>query len=229
PLDEDNHKGCPGHSARLDDENQPLWYCANPAEYGHKMRPKPKPTKTAEDEEKAAERARTTACNRAWKAASGPRKEFVTRLVRGSKALPEDAWRFALGVLLDLPHFYGKWAQRQESEDVAAFLGAKLPESPFERARLSDLVTLSKARTAHVLFAHVAAAFERDMREPKGWNDARMQVRFLWEDPTPQQAAYLLLLEKLGQDDKGSYRLSEVEEQAVAPHRGDDADDESAN
>ncbi|MFE4416206.1 hypothetical protein [Streptomyces sp. NPDC056821] len=92
----------------------------------------------------------------------------------------------------------------------------KLPEDPFERVRLSDLVTLSKARTAHVLFAHVAAAFERDMREPKGWNDARMQVRFLWEDPTPQQAAYLLLLEKLGQDDKGSYWLSEVEEQAAA-------------
>jgi hypothetical protein len=228
PLEEDNHKGCPGHSARLDDENRPVWYCADPAEYGHKVRPKPKPTKTAEDEEKAAERARTTACNRAWKAAAGPRKEFVTRLVRGSKALPEEAWRFALGVLLDLPSFYGKWAQRREAEDVARFLGVKLPESPFERVRLSDLVTLSRSRTAHVLFAHVAAAFERDMREPKGWNDARMQVRFLWEDPTPQQAAYLLLLEKLGQDDKGSYRLSEVEEQAVAAHRGDDTDGEPA-
>ncbi|MFD7409391.1 hypothetical protein ACFV7R_43750 [Streptomyces sp. NPDC059866] len=31
-------------------------------------------------------------------------------------------------------------------------------------------------------------------------------------------------LEKLGQDDKGSYRLSEVEEQALAPHGGEDAD-----
>ncbi|WP_406469826.1 ParB/RepB/Spo0J family partition protein [Streptomyces sp. NBC_01615] len=215
PLDEDNHKGCPGHSARLDDEHQPLWYCADPAEYGHKVRPKP--TKTAEDEEKAAERARVTACNRAWKAAAGPRQEFVARLVRGSKALPEEAWRFALGVLLDLPRFYGKWAGRQEAEDVDRLLGVKLPETPFERVRLSELVTLSKARTAHVLFAHVAAAFERDMREPKGWNDARMEVRFLWEDLTPQQAAYLLLLQKLGQDDKGSYRLSEVEDQAVAP------------
>ncbi|MFE9976232.1 hypothetical protein ACFYRD_37380 [Streptomyces hirsutus] len=72
PLDEDNHKGCPGHSARLDDEHQPVWYCADPSEYGHKVRPKPKPEKTAEDEEKAAERARTTVCNRAWKAAVGP-------------------------------------------------------------------------------------------------------------------------------------------------------------
>ncbi|MFI9040936.1 ParB/RepB/Spo0J family partition protein [Streptomyces sp. NPDC053726] len=228
PLTEDNHKDCPGHSARLDEEHQPVWFCADPGAHGHKTRPRPKPQKTAEDEKKAAERARVTACNRAWKAASGPRQEFVTRLVRGSKALPEEAWRFAVGTLLDLPRFYGKWAQRQEAEDVARFLGAKLPESQFERVRLSELVTLAKARTAHVLFAHVAAAFERDMRDPKGWNDARMDVCFLWESLTPQQAAYLLLLEKLGHDDKGSYRLSEVEEQALAPHRGDAASSESA-
>ncbi|MFJ1839963.1 ParB/RepB/Spo0J family partition protein [Streptomyces sp. NPDC088175] len=226
PLTEDNHKGCPGHSARLDEEHQPVWFCADPATHGHKTRPRPKPQKTAEDEKKAAERARVTACNRAWKAASGPRQEFVSRLVRG-KTLPEDAWRFAVEVLLDLPHFYGKWAQRREAEDVARLLGVKLPEGS-ARVRLSELVTLTKARMAHVLFAHVAAAFERDMRDPKGWNDARMDVRFLWEDPTPQQAAYLLLLEKLGRDDKGSYRLSEVEEQAVAPHRGDETGGEAA-
>ncbi|MFD7877758.1 hypothetical protein ACFV5G_27285 [Streptomyces sp. NPDC059766] len=124
-------------------------------------------------------------------------------------------------MLLDLPSFYGKWAQRREAEDVAQFLGVTLPETPFEQVRLSELVTLSKARTAHVLFAHVAAAFERDMRDPKGWNDAHMETRFLWEDPTPQQAAYLLLLERLGREDKGTYRLSEVEEQALAPHRPD--------
>ncbi|MFD7283468.1 ParB/RepB/Spo0J family partition protein [Streptomyces sp. NPDC059862] len=228
PLTEDNHTNCPGHSARLDEEHQPVWYCADPAAYGHKVRPTPKPQKTAEDEERAAERARITACNRAWKAASGPRQEFVSRLVRSSKALPEEAWRFAAGVLLDLPRFYGKWAGRQEAEDVARLLDVKLPETPFERVQLSELVTLSKARLPHVLFAHVAAAYERDMRDPKGWNDARMQVRFLWEDLTPQQAAYLLLLEKLGQDDKGSYRLSEVEEQAVTPHRGEDAEGTSA-
>lgn len=227
PLEENGHRGCPGHGARLDDEHRPVWYCADPAEHGHKVRPKPKPLKTAEDEEKAAERARITACNRAWKAAAGPRKEFVARLVRG-KALPEEAWRFALTVLLDLPSFYGKWAQRQEAEDVAQMLGVKLPDSPSERVRLSELATLSKARMGHVLFAHVAAAFERDMRDPKGWNAARMQVSFLWENPTPEQAAYLLLLERLGQDDKGSYRLSEVEEQAVAAHRGEEQGEPSA-
>ncbi|MFE9989805.1 hypothetical protein ACFYRK_23445 [Streptomyces sp. NPDC005381] len=34
-----------------------------------------------------------------------------------------------------------------------------------------------------------------------------------------RQAAYLLLLEALGQADNGSQALSEVEEQAVAAHR----------
>ncbi|MCX5336873.1 ParB N-terminal domain-containing protein [Streptomyces sp. NBC_00140] len=229
PLAEDTHQGCPGHSARLDDEHQPVWYCADPAAYGHKVRPQPKKEKTPRNEAEAADRARKTACNRAWRAAAGPRQEFVSRLVRASKALPEEAWRFAMDVLLDLPHFYGKWAGRREAEDVARLLGVKLPESPFERVRLSDLVTLSKARLPHVLFAHVAAAFERDMRDPKGWNDARMAVRFLWEDPTPQQAAYLLLLEKLGHDDHGSYRLSEVEDHAIAPYRGEDGDDTPAD
>ncbi|MFF8193550.1 hypothetical protein ACF05L_22490 [Streptomyces bobili] len=38
-----------------------------------------------------------------------------------------------------------------------------------------------------------------------------------------RQARYLLLLETLGQDDNGSYRLSEVEDQAVAHHRRDTA------
>ncbi|WP_240634629.1 MULTISPECIES: hypothetical protein [Streptomyces] len=68
-----------------------------------------------------------TACNRAWKAAAGPRQEFVTRLVRGSKALAEEAWRCAVGVLLDVPRFYGKWAQRQEApEEMLAALTAFL-------------------------------------------------------------------------------------------------------
>ncbi|MFE9775622.1 ParB/RepB/Spo0J family partition protein [Streptomyces sp. NPDC005931] len=116
PLTEDNHKGCPGHSARLDEEHRPVWHCADPAAHGHKVRPKPKQPKTEE-------RARTVACNRAWKAAAGPRQEFVKRLVRG-KTLPEEAWQFAQRILLDLPRFYGKWADRQRTETLALLLEA---------------------------------------------------------------------------------------------------------
>ncbi|GGV52368.1 ParB/RepB/Spo0J family partition protein [Streptomyces spectabilis] len=220
-LTEDNHKNCPGHSARLDEEHQPVWHCNDPSVYGHKARPKPKKPKTEADEQKAEERARTVACNRAWKAAAEPRLEFVKRLVRG-KAVPDEARLFAQRVLLELPRFYGKWADRRRTETLALLLGATDPE----RESAADVAAhLPKGRLANVLFAQVAAAFEDDIRAPKKFDTARMESVFLWESPDAHQVSYLLLLESLGQADNGSYQLSEVEFQAIAPHRpGADAD-----
>ncbi|MFF8932260.1 ParB/RepB/Spo0J family partition protein [Streptomyces longwoodensis] len=208
PLTEDNHKNCPGHSARLDDEHKPVWHCADPAAHGHKVRPQPKKPRTEEDEARAEERRKVIACNRAWKAAAGPRQDFVTRLVR-QKTLPEAARVFAQEVVLTLPYFYSSWTDKDDSETVARFLGLKEPQN----ADLTETaVQLPKARVISALFAHAAAACEYDIREPKTWS-------YL----TAQQARYLLLLEALGQADNGSYRLSEVEEQAVARHRPDTA------
>ncbi|WNZ06154.1 ParB N-terminal domain-containing protein [Streptomyces sp. 11x1] len=208
PLTEDNHKNCPGHSARLDDEHQPVWHCSDPAAYGHKVRPQPKKPRTEEDEQRAEERRKVIACNRAWKAAAGPRQDFVARLVR-QKTLPDAARVFAQEVVLTLPHFYSSWTDKHESETVARFLGIKEPEN----ADLTETaVQLPKARVVNALFAHVAAACEYDIREPKTWSNL-----------TVRQARYLLLLEALGQDDNGSYRLSEVEDQAVTRHRPDTA------
>ncbi|MDG4857086.1 ParB N-terminal domain-containing protein [Streptomyces sp. T-3] len=219
-LDENNHKGCPGHSARLDDEHQPVWHCADPAAYGHKARPTPKKPKTEVDEHKAEERARTVAHNRAWKAAAGPRQEFVKRLVRG-KSLPDEAREFAQRILMELPRCYGKWADKQRTETLALLLGAKDPD---KESAADIAASFPKSRLANVLFAHVAAAFEDDIREPKKFDAARMTQVFLWESPDRRQATYLLLLESLGQADHGSYQLSEVEAQAVASHRPDTAD-----
>ncbi|WP_217236431.1 ParB N-terminal domain-containing protein [Streptomyces sp. AC555_RSS877] len=219
PLTADNHHGCHGHCATLDEDNQPVWHCADPAASGHKVRKQPKPPRSAEDEaeaaEKSAERARVVACNRAWKAAAGPRQQFISRLVKG-KSLPDEARTFAQQVLLELPEFYGKWASKGNTADVARFLGAKEGED----ATAAELAAaLPKAKLANVLFAQVAAAFEADIRDPKTYDMARYQPAYLWEAPSPQQAAYLLLLEALGQADNGSYALSEVEDQAVAKHR----------
>ncbi|MEU0047272.1 ParB/RepB/Spo0J family partition protein [Streptomyces werraensis] len=224
PLTEDNHKGCPGHSARLDEEHRPVWHCADPAAHGHKVRPKPKQPKTEEDERRAEERARTVACNRAWKAAAGPRQEFVKRLVRG-KTLPEEARQFAQRIVLDLPRFYGKWADKQRTETLALLLGAADPQKD---APSQVAASFPKNRFANVLFAQVAAAFEDTIREPKQFDTARMTHVYLWESPNPLQASYLLLLESLGQADNGSYQLSEVEQQAVASHRPNaDSDSDS--
>ncbi|MFF1378683.1 ParB/RepB/Spo0J family partition protein [Streptomyces sp. NPDC058308] len=208
PLTEENHRRCPSHSARLDEENRPVWYCAYPAEHGHKVRPRPKQPRTQEDEKRAEERRKVITCNRAWKAAVGPRREFVTRLVR-MRALPDAARVFAQNVLLTLPCFYSSWTDKHEFETVARFLGAKQPQNadPAQTA-----AQLPKTRVVNALFAHVAAACEYDLREPKTWSHL-----------TARQARYLLLLESLGQSDNGSYRLSEVESQAVSSHRPDAA------
>ncbi|MFJ4790995.1 ParB/RepB/Spo0J family partition protein [Streptomyces sp. NPDC088794] len=204
PLTEDNHKGCPGHSARLDDEHQPVWHCADPAAHGHKVRPQPKKPRTQDDERRAEERRTVIACNRAWKAAAGPRQDFVARLVR-QKTLPDAARVFAQEIVLTLPWFYSSWTDKHDSETVARFLGVKEPQN----ADLTETaVQLPKARVVNALFAHVAAACEYDIRDPKTWSHLN-----------EQRARYLLLLEALGQDDKGSYQLSEVEAQAVARHR----------
>ncbi|MGW2911323.1 ParB/RepB/Spo0J family partition protein [Streptomyces asoensis] len=219
PLTGDNHRGCHGHCAKLDEDNQPVWYCSDPAAGGHKVRNQPKKPRTAQDEQqaaqKSAERARVVACNRAWKAAAGPRQQFVERLVR-SKSLPEQARIFAQKVLLELPEFYGKWASKRDTTDVARFLGARDGED----TTASDLAAaLPRARLANIIFAQVAAAFEADIRDPKGYDMARYRPAYLWQAPSPRQAAYLLLLEALGQADHGNYALSEVENQAVAQHR----------
>ncbi|WP_415940234.1 ParB/RepB/Spo0J family partition protein [Streptomyces sp. 039-1] len=219
PITGDKHHGCPGHCATLDEDNQPVFYCADPAAHGHKVRKQPKPHRTAEEEEqaaqKSAERARVVACNRAWKAAAGPRQQFITRLVKG-KTLPEEARVFAQTVLLELPEFYGKWASKRDTTAVARFLGAK----EGERTTAAELAApLPKAKFANVLFAQVAAAFEADIEDPKSYDMIHYRPAYLWEAPSAQQAAYLLLLEALGQADNGSYALSEVEEQAVSAHR----------
>ncbi|MFI8221299.1 ParB/RepB/Spo0J family partition protein [Streptomyces sp. NPDC085932] len=204
PLTEDNHKGCPGHSARLDEEHRPVWHCSDPAQYGHKVRPKPKKPRTEQDEKAAEERRKVIACNRAWKAAVEPRQDFVTRLVR-MKTLPDTARVFAQEVLLTLPYYYSSWTDKREMETLARFLGIKEPE----KADLAETAAqLPKARLANALFAQVAAACEYGIREPKTWSHL-----------TTWQARYLLLLESLGKADNGSYQLSEVEQQAVASHR----------
>ncbi|MER7982457.1 ParB/RepB/Spo0J family partition protein [Streptomyces sp. NPDC095817] len=219
PITGVKHHGCPGHCATLDEDNQPVFYCADPAAHGHKVRKQPKPRLSPEEEEqaaqKSAERARVVACNRAWKAAAGPRQQFITRLVKG-KTLPEEARVFAQSVLLELPEFYGKWASKRDTTDVARFLGAK----EGERTTAAELAAaLPKAKFANVLFAQVAAAFEADIRDPKSYDMVHYRAAYLWEAPSAEQAAYLLLLEALGKADNGSYALSEVEEQAVAAHR----------
>ncbi|AVZ70900.1 hypothetical protein SLUN_00070 [Streptomyces lunaelactis] len=199
-LTEDSHKGCDGHSARLDDEHQPVWHCSDPDQYGHKLRPEAKEPKKPRDEKAAAERRKVIACNRAWKAARGERQRFIATLCRG-KNLSDGVRDYSRQVQLTMPWFYGSWAQKGKAADVARFLSAKAPEDDSEAVQ-NLIKTLARNRDLYAWFAQVAAACEFDIREPKAW--ASLQSH---------QAGWLLLLEAEG------YTLSEVENQAVSRHR----------
>ncbi|MFD7205916.1 hypothetical protein [Streptomyces sp. NPDC059893] len=204
-LTEELHKECPGHSARLDQEHEPVWHCSAPLKHGHKVRPEAKSPKQPLSEKERAERANTVARNRAWKVARETRQAFAAKLGRSGKALPEPVRVFALNVLVTLPYFYATFVEKGMAQDIVPYLGIKADSN---REAVDAAAALPKARSMHVVFAQVAAACEHALREPKSWQGLRAE-----------KAAWLLLLEELGQADDGSYVLSEIEAEAVAAHR----------
>ncbi|MFH8698776.1 ParB/RepB/Spo0J family partition protein [Streptomyces chartreusis] len=216
PLTVDKHTHCSGHSARLDEEFQPVWYCSDPAQYGHKLRPGAKQAKHTMSDEERESRARTIAGNKAWKTARTVREDFVRRLCKG-KSLPEPVRQFALRTVMSPPYLYAKWCERGDTEAVALLLG--VPDPNADRSRYSrdanpfdDLVSRQgKAKGWHQVFAQVAAAYEHSMREPRSWQGL-----------SRHQAAYLLCLKAQG------YRLSDVEELAVAKHIPQPDDEDQA-
>ncbi|WP_326693376.1 MULTISPECIES: ParB N-terminal domain-containing protein [unclassified Streptomyces] len=201
PMSEERHRECPGHSARLDAEGNPVWHCSDPQTHKHKVRPRANAPKNPRSEEEKAAAAKVIACNKAWRAAREVRKAFVGTLAQG-KQVAEPVRQFTFAAVLMNPGYFGLWASKNDRSDAAAFLG--MPE---ERTTSADAFhevvrRFGKAREANVLFASVAAANEYALREAKAWE--RLDLN---------QAAWLLLLEQHG------YTLSEVEEEAVAPHR----------
>ncbi|MER5698886.1 ParB/RepB/Spo0J family partition protein [Streptomyces mirabilis] len=206
PLTQDKHAHCSGHAARLDEEFQPVWYCSDPAKYGHKLRPGAKQAKQAMSEKEKEARGQTIAGNKAWKTARTVREDFVKRLCKG-KALPEAVRQFALRTVMSPPYLYAKWCEKGGTETVAQFLGVPDPNAADSRLSrdagpFDDLVSRQgKAKGWHQVFAQVAAAFEYSMREPKSWQGLNRH-----------QAAYLLCLKAEG------YRLSDVEELALAKY-----------
>lgn len=209
PLTEEMHRGCPGHSARLDDEHQPVWYCADPQEHGHKVRRSAQQPKKPVNEAAAEARAKVIACNKAWPVAREQRHLFITGLCR-TKDLPDPLRALAVTTMVGLPMYYAQWAEKRDQTDVIRFLTAKTPTDNDARkandarkvAATALTATHPKTRDLHLMVACVAAALEFSISGKKAW-----------ESLDRPQAEWLLLLESLG------YTLSEVEEQAVARHR----------
>ncbi|GAA2344728.1 ParB/RepB/Spo0J family partition protein [Streptomyces violaceusniger] len=221
PLTVDKHVHCGGHSARLDEESRPIWFCSDPAQYGHKLRPRAqKPKQSMSLEEKEA-RQRTIAGNKAWKTARTVREEFLRKRCQG-RSLSEAARLFALRVVMNSPYLWAKWCERQDTETVARYLGVPDPNADLAASSrriggpFDELVERhGKTKGWHQVYAQVVAALEYSLREPKAWQSLDRQ-----------QAAYLAHLRDEG------YRLSDIEDLALSqswpPPSSEDAADSQA-
>lgn len=191
------HAQCDGHAARIDDDGEPVYYCTDPARYGHKITGVP----DAAEAEAAAKklRARVTKNNKAARAAREVRKAFITdHLCR--KPLSDAAWTLVLDAILHnadpIRRFPNKTADNRNA-DVARFTRAADPKGKAEP--FADLIKKTgKARRPNLLMAYVAAAHEAEM------NDAA------WQQPSGTPHAWLTFLAAEG------YPLSEHEAAIVA-------------
>ncbi|MET7622735.1 ParB N-terminal domain-containing protein [Streptomyces sp. NPDC005408] len=204
------HATCEGHAARLDDDGEPVFYCTDPARYGHKITGVP----DAAEAEAAAkkQRAKVIKNNKAARAAREVRKEFITdQLCR--KPLSDAAWTLVLDAILhnaDPIRRFPNKTDANRNRDIARFTRAADPEGKAEP--FADLIKKTgKARRPNLLLAYVAAAHEAEM------NDAA------WEQPSGTAHAWLTFLAAEG------YPLSEHEAAIVAKAEGqpvDEFDDE---
>ncbi|MEU4969963.1 ParB/RepB/Spo0J family partition protein [Streptomyces smyrnaeus] len=199
PMPEEQHRQCPGHAARLGEDNQPQWFCTDPKEYGHKVLPQANAPKQPRSETERAQARKVRMCNAAWRAARTERRRFLRERVQ-ARSLSEPLREFALRSALSLPHYYGSWASKGKTDGLAELLGLCGEQASPEG--LAELIRrYGKARQGSLLFAQVAEANEADMHAKA------------WEHLTRTQAEWLLLLEADG------YTLSEIEQEAVARHR----------
>ncbi|MGW0778451.1 ParB/RepB/Spo0J family partition protein [Streptomyces sp. NPDC002835] len=212
PLTEDRHTSCPGHSAKLSEDYQPVWYCSAPKQYGHNIVPSEQEPKNKLSPEESATRRRRIARNKAWAAAQEVRRAEIAKLCR-ARSLDDKARKFVLVCLMNTRSAHTKFAHSAmdstATELVAGFLGVDDPNADTAAAirrsggPFDELVSqTAKAREWHLLFAQVAAAMEYAIRE-----------RNAWQNLSSEEGRWLLLLEDLG------YTLSEVEAEAVAQHR----------
>ncbi len=161
-----------------------------------------------EAERKAAESAklaRTKMCNRAARAATEVRREFVTRLLRGRKTAPKTAMLWATRTLLANPDMITKSTARDIAGDLLGMSTRELPDGT------------SDNRAGVVLIGLVMGGMESLMQprqaSPYYWrNRANSPGEFYYASDTTGMREYLRLLADLGHtlDDIESYVLDEM-------------------
>lgn len=112
PLNEENHKDCPGSVAVLqvagygDNEHvTETWYCTDPHKYRHQKRVSHGEAPERTIEEAAAERRRIIANNKDWRAATTVRQRWLRDVLIARKAtVPDGAFLFIARAIAAADH-----------------------------------------------------------------------------------------------------------------------------
>jgi ParB/RepB/Spo0J family partition protein len=228
-LTPDSHADCPGRGAffRSYDLTAPVFYCADPATYGHTL-PNgdaitaspvaggtPAPAGSPGPEPGPADESRRLVIqgNKAWKAAAAVRKRWLTTKLFPRRSAPREVAQFVARELLTMPDPLRAGLATAHIRVLFAELTGQ-PAGQWVEA----CGTATAARLPLLMLAPIATAYEQAMTEGEGRNTWRLD-RY---SPCPRHDAgrYLTFLASLG------YQLSGIEQAVAAgePWHGDDQD-----
>lgn len=203
------HKSCPGHAARIRrhfDGVKVQYVCTDPIKHGHKPlydhmggggSTSSKDLTDAQRKRKADERRTVIENNKAWKAATPVRREFVAALAK-RKTPPKGTLRYVTLELVGNPRLCCDAVQRHLDEFFGTKAGGKEGAGyQWGYARAVPVVDkTTDPALPLMLFAHVAAALEAYL-ETHTWRSKEMAA-----------GRYLAFLEQAG------YELADVEQVA---------------
>ncbi|MGH3534884.1 MAG: ParB/RepB/Spo0J family partition protein [Pseudonocardiaceae bacterium] len=210
-LTAQDHAGCPGHAAFLDDRNSwrpvaervaAVWVCTDFVRHGHAERHTAlgvattgKVTGAGMTEEQKTERRTVIANNKAWESATTVRRDWLRKFLTRSAA-PKDALRWIAATLAQGSHDVRK-AMESDHPMAMELLGLKHAARGYARrsphAIATAAVKASPGRATVLTVAMLIAALEQG-------TDRRA-----WRCPTDDHLAYFGQLRSWG------YPLSDVE------------------
>lgn len=199
------HKKCPGHAAHIGSDHtgeaKISYYCLDPLDYAHAPLHAGKPATTAgpdtrtdkQREKDKAERRAAIENNKAWRAATPVRLEFVDGLMK-RKTAPKGMLRAAVETVAGSIH----WAQGGTEDLLKRFTGQSGGTGYWTTEGAAGKLARkgTDAQLPLALFAVMAAAVEHDF-------DAANRP---YESTDPRHKRYLELLRDAG------YTLAPVEE-----------------
>ncbi len=226
---------CPDHAAYIDrDKPRAVYVCRNWSGNGHALTPAEAAkvtTESPEDKEATkAERKRVVQGNKDWRAAREVRTSFLIRLINPGKDDPKElsdaAWSWVMKCMSGSTHWYPRYLGKDRTAEISKLLKMDDPNENRGYGKMADdpfgkvIARRGRPGRGHILFAQLAAAFERENMHD-----------LAWRHPDAETAEWLEFLASEGHTLDASEKdlIETVKARRVASEKPDDrteADDE---